>query len=161
MVDAALNQIATTSGSLAPSRFEMPLAFGSKAGALISESDDPAHPVFAYELTEHQVSMKKLRCQLLLRDVPVDVAVSDHPASIVSGIHPKLFEKEFFSPIPHDRSYCEFPPVGDWKTYDEHGRQRVAEGQFEKALTFAEHFSPVARTLFEESVMANSRNKSL
>lgn len=158
MVDASLIQIAATGGSLAPSRFEMPLAFGSKAGALISESEDPEYPVFSYELSGHQKSMKKRRCQLLLRDVPVDMAVSDHPASIVAGIHPKLFEKEFFSPVPPDRNYCEFPLVGDWKTYDEHGRQRVASGQFKKALTFAEHFSPMARVMMEEPVLVNGRS---
>ena len=161
MVDAALHQIATTSGSLAPSRFEMPLAFGSKAGALISESDDADQPVFAYELTEHQVAMKKLRCQLLLRDVPVDMAVADHPASIVAGIHPKLFEKEFFAPVPHDRSYCELPPIGDWKTYDQHGRERVAAGLFRTALTFDDHFSPMARALFAEAVSASRCQKAL
>ncbi len=160
MVDAALNQISATGGSLVPSRYEMPLAFGSKAGALISESDNPDRSVFACVLTEHQVNMKKMRCQLLLRDVPVDTAVSDHPARIVAGIHPQLFEKEFFSPVPHDRRYCVFPPVGDWKTYDEHGRQRVAEGVFEKALTFDEHFSPMARALFRESLLADNCSKS-
>ncbi len=151
MVDSALKTIKPNSGFVTPQRFEFPLAFGAKPGAIISASSDPEHRVIAHELTDEQIFMKRKRCGLLIRDVPPDANVSDHPAKIVAGLHPDLFRREFFAPLPQDRNYWTAPPAGPWKTYDEHGRERVAAGRFARALTFAEHFAPMARSLFEAS----------
>lgn len=77
----------------------------------------------------------------------VDVPFRDGPAEITDAWPQERFATEYYQLTPHDREFDLPPSDICWADYDDRGRARVREGRAKQAITFAEHFVPLAQAL--------------
>ncbi len=90
-----------------------------------------------YRLDEAQIRMKRQAVQWARgQDAFVDHVADEFPS----------LEIESYRPVPATRDYLS-PPGGLALHYDVRGREEVAAGKYETAISFDEHFVPLVRAL--------------
>ncbi|PQO41224.1 hypothetical protein C5Y96_00470 [Blastopirellula marina] len=80
--------------------------------------------------------------------------VNDELQSVVKDWGEKEYQTEYYRWTSVTRTFGEPPKVGDWATYDQRGHLRVASGRSQQAITFHEHFAPLAAKLLREDSMS-------
>lgn len=81
----------------------------------------------------------------------VTKGVSDELQDVVKDWSDREFSTEYYRWTASTRKFSVPPKVGGWATYDQRGVLRVASGRSRQAITFQEHFAPLAETLLREA----------
>lgn len=141
LVDAALETSPLLSAQKVQ-RYDLPLAFQTIVQYDESEFVDTGIPHHRYTLDAEESRSK--------RDIIQKVIVSDQNVrEVVSTWTAKRYEQEIYQPVPSTRDYGVVPPRNQWVTYDDYGKENVARGRYPQAITFQEHYAPIAVALFD------------
>ncbi len=140
LVDSAF-QATRSRSSRRPDRHDLPLAFQTIPNLHAREFDDRENPFRCCSLT-HDQSLQK-------RAIVKSLAVHDaNIRAVTAGWKTERYELEVYRPVPLRRDYRIAPRRNAWMTYDEHGKQNVSRGRYTQAISFREHFAPIAAALF-------------
>ncbi|RCS53968.1 hypothetical protein DTL42_02055 [Bremerella cremea] len=106
------------------------------------------------QLTADEVDCKRQ----FLRDMQGFVSgilqgVNDELQDVTKDWREREFYTEYYRWAPATRVFTVPPDVGGWPTYDQRGYWRVASGRAQQAITFQEHFVPLAEKLLRQSSM--------
>ncbi len=143
LVDSALQATASLA-SHRPARYDLPLAFQTIPYRRAEEFDNGGTPFEYCSLTPEQTRQKRaiVRTQSL------------HDANIrevTAGWPSQRYEQEVYRRVPAERDYRIAPCRDLWVTYDEHGTNQVRSGRYAQAISFQEHYAPIANALFSRA----------
>lgn len=80
--------------------------------------------------------------------------VNDELRNVVKDWGDREFYTEYYRRAPATRRFNEAPGAGGWATYDQRGHMRVAAGRSQQAITFREHYAPLAAKLLKQDYMS-------
>jgi hypothetical protein len=116
--------------------FEFPLSYQPSSGSLLFGTL-PAGPFEQLRLSAAEAALK--------REVVERAAAADPFVANVRAYFPSL-ETETYREVGAARDYTR-PPADVERYYDRRGREEVAAGKYENAISFDEHFVPLVRAL--------------
>lgn len=143
LVDAALETSPLLSAQTVQ-RYDLPLAFQTIVQYDESKFVGTGIPPHCYTLGAEEMRTKWDIIQKVIVD---DQNVRD----VVSTWTAKRYEQEIYQSVPSIRDYGVAPPRNQWVTYDDHGKANVARGRYPQAITFQEHYAPIAEALFDRA----------
>ncbi len=142
LVDAALETCPLLSARNVR-RFDLPLAFqtlDSGGEESVVDSGDSQH---TYMLTPEESRRKWDAIQSV-------VGHDENVRLVTTAWSGERYLQEICEAVPATRDYRVAPPRDRWKTYDDHGTENVARGRYREAITFHEHYVPIAEALLEK-----------
>jgi hypothetical protein len=136
LLDDAVCECRARGGSL--DNYEIPLTCRPDVpGAELIYGTFPTGDVHTLRLTAREAGVKR---RLVAEAARLDPFIAE-----VAPLFPDP-GREVYRTVPEERDYTQ-PPEGLALYYDELGRDEVAAGRYVRAITFAEHFVPVVRSL--------------
>ncbi|MEW4562774.1 hypothetical protein AB1K70_09620 [Bremerella sp. JC770] len=121
----------------------------------IARKERVTHNWPSVQLTDDEVDRKRQ----FLRDMNgffEDVAqgVNDELQDVVKDWGEPEYYTEYYRWARANQAFTQPPEVGGWATYDQRGHLRVAAGRSQQAITFQEHFAPLAAKLLRQDSMS-------
>ncbi len=146
LLDKAIQIIEANGRSIA--NFEIPLSV---------QADEPGADLqFGRFLSEPFESFHLAPDELAIKQRVVETAMNRDSFVANMASHFPGLEIETFRRVPLDRDYLSVPN-GTGRYYDQLGQQMVAEGAYQQAITFDQHFRPLVQFI-EESVSKSRAN---
>lgn len=79
--------------------------------------------------------------------------VNDELQDVAKDWREREFFTEYYRWAPATRDFTVPPEPGGWPSYDQRGYLRVASGRAQQAITFQEHYAPLAEKLVRQGSM--------